>query len=292
MAQPQQQGDVHQDRLCPPNKHFALMDANKKFDLENPLCLNECKILANILQNHTLRFSIAASTSVPWIYLSQFWHTLKEDGSKYRFKFVLDTKELTMTLDDFRRIFQLPQATDDNHVGFVVAPTFSKMFSFFTDDLDPITPIPTAAEVDVTNLHETIQMSIATQRILEDFKAQQNVAKVKEHIVEEEIEQLIEGTENMHKDEFLDDNLNSQEDPGTRIGPRSHKESLKAKIDADFVFKNVYEEEEESTRDDYELKRRKKRKNIEETRDTPSPKPIRSLRTLLLHLWIRRNSRN
>ncbi|GJS43459.1 hypothetical protein Tco_0568502 [Tanacetum coccineum] len=91
--------------------------------------------MANIIQNHPLRFSIAASSSVPWIYLGQFWHTLKEDGSKYRLKFVLDRKEITMTLHDFRRIFQLPQATDNNHERFVVAPKFSIMAPFFLNDL-------------------------------------------------------------------------------------------------------------------------------------------------------------
>ncbi|GKA80266.1 hypothetical protein Tco_0786862 [Tanacetum coccineum] len=105
MAQPQRQADVHQDELCPPNKRYALMDANKKIDLDNPLCPNESKIMANILQNHPLRFNIAASSSVPWIYLGLFCHTLKEDGSKYRLKFVLDRKEIIMTLNDFRRIF-------------------------------------------------------------------------------------------------------------------------------------------------------------------------------------------
>ncbi|GJU04475.1 hypothetical protein Tco_1120905 [Tanacetum coccineum] len=84
------------------------MDANKKIDLEHPLCLNESKILANILQNHQLGFSIAASSSVPWIYLGQLWHTLKEDGSKYKLSFVLDKKELTITLDDYKTIFHLP----------------------------------------------------------------------------------------------------------------------------------------------------------------------------------------
>ncbi|GJX81689.1 hypothetical protein Tco_0331170, partial [Tanacetum coccineum] len=107
----------------------------KRWILTNPLCPNESKILANILQNHPLRFSIVASLSVPWIYLGQFWHTLKEDGSKYRLKFVLDRKELTLTLDNFRTIFQLPQATDNNHEHFVVAPKFSKMVSFYINDL-------------------------------------------------------------------------------------------------------------------------------------------------------------
>ncbi|GJY75363.1 hypothetical protein Tco_0480479 [Tanacetum coccineum] len=36
MAQSQRQVDVHQDELCPPNKRYALMDANKKIDLDNP----------------------------------------------------------------------------------------------------------------------------------------------------------------------------------------------------------------------------------------------------------------
>nr|GEZ47688.1 hypothetical protein [Tanacetum cinerariifolium] len=55
------------------------------------------------------------SSSVPWIYMAQLWHTLKEDGSKYRLKFMLDRKELSLTLDDFRTIFYLPQATNNNH---------------------------------------------------------------------------------------------------------------------------------------------------------------------------------
>ncbi|GKD15788.1 hypothetical protein Tco_1204946, partial [Tanacetum coccineum] len=111
------------------------MDANKKIDLEHPLCPNESKILANILQNHPLILSIAASSSVPWIYLGQFWHTLKEDGSKYRLKFMLYMKELTLTLDDFRTIFYLPQATDNNHDRFVPAPKFSEMVPFYINDL-------------------------------------------------------------------------------------------------------------------------------------------------------------
>ncbi|GJV00037.1 hypothetical protein Tco_1329307 [Tanacetum coccineum] len=79
MAQPQRPADVHQDELCPPNKRYALMDANKKIDLDNPLYPNERKIMANIIQNHPLRFSVAASSSMPWFYLGQFWHTLQED---------------------------------------------------------------------------------------------------------------------------------------------------------------------------------------------------------------------
>ncbi|GJT80952.1 hypothetical protein Tco_1055294 [Tanacetum coccineum] len=134
MAQSRSSADVHQDELCPPNKRYALMDANKKVDLENLLCLDKSRILADILKNHPLRFNIDASSSVSCIYLGQFGHTLHEDGSKYTLKFMLDRKELTLTLDDFETIFHLPQATDNNHDHFTTGllqpwQTLCKMFS-------------------------------------------------------------------------------------------------------------------------------------------------------------------
>nr|GEW62361.1 hypothetical protein [Tanacetum cinerariifolium] len=128
MVQPQRQADVHQDELCPPNKPYALMDANKKIDLDNPLCQNKSKIMANILQNHPLRFRTAASSSVPWIYLGQFWHTLKEDGSKYRLTFVHDRKELIMTLDDFRIYFNYLELQTTIMNALLLLPSSQKWF--------------------------------------------------------------------------------------------------------------------------------------------------------------------
>ncbi|GKE97110.1 hypothetical protein Tco_1581965, partial [Tanacetum coccineum] len=122
MAQQQHAANVHPDELCPLNKRYDLMDANKKVDLEHVQCPSKSKILMNIIKNHPLRFNIAASTSVPWIYMVQFWHTLKEDGSKHRLKFLLDRKELTL-----RTIFHIPQENDNNHASFVPPPSFSDM---------------------------------------------------------------------------------------------------------------------------------------------------------------------
>ncbi|GJR66741.1 retrovirus-related pol polyprotein from transposon TNT 1-94 [Tanacetum coccineum] len=135
MAQQQHATDVHPDELCPPNKRYDFIDANKKVDLEHVQCPPESKILTNIIKNHPLRFSIAASSSVPWIHMAQFWHTLKEDGSKYRFKFMLDKKELSLTLDDFRTIFYLLHVNDNNHNSFVPPLSFSDMVPFYKQQL-------------------------------------------------------------------------------------------------------------------------------------------------------------
>ncbi|GJY66626.1 hypothetical protein Tco_0468864 [Tanacetum coccineum] len=324
MAQLQQQQDVPQDQLYPPNKHFDLINANKKFYLLNPQCPNKSKILTYILLTHPLRLSIVGSASIPWIYMYQFWHTLQEDRLRYPFMFSLGTKELTLNVADFKRIFQLPQATDNNHGGFVDAPTFGQMVQFFCQNLsfslpqrnplnfkskglphpwqtlckifalirlrvpprrhDPETQIPTAAEIDVTNLHETIQMSIATQRSLEDFEAKQNVEMLQERLEDKELDHLLEGNENVNVDEFMNDIFNSQEDPDTRIEPMSDKESPKAETDADMVLDNTNKGEEESGGDEFELRRREKGKGIKETMNTPSPTPIGSLRTHIASL--------
>ncbi|GKD20925.1 hypothetical protein Tco_1222628, partial [Tanacetum coccineum] len=127
MAQQQHAADVHPDELCPPNKQYNLMDANKKVD-------------------------IAASASVPLIYMAQFWHTLKEDGSNHRLKFLLDRKELTFTLDGFRTIFHLPQANDNNHASFVPPPSFSDMVPFYKQVLGFIMELKTVSNFKIHGL--------------------------------------------------------------------------------------------------------------------------------------------
>nr|GFA04251.1 hypothetical protein [Tanacetum cinerariifolium] len=64
-----------------------------------------------------------------------FWHTLKEDGSKYKFSFMPYRKELIMNLDDFRMILHLPQDINNNHDHFVPASKFSNIVPFYINNL-------------------------------------------------------------------------------------------------------------------------------------------------------------
>ncbi|GJV21651.1 hypothetical protein Tco_1370671 [Tanacetum coccineum] len=52
-----------------------------------------------------------------------------------------------------------------------------------------------------------------------------NVEQVKEHMVDEELDHLLDGTKNVDVDEFMSDILNNQEDLDTRIDPGSYKET-------------------------------------------------------------------
>ncbi|GKB91845.1 hypothetical protein Tco_0964117 [Tanacetum coccineum] len=90
---------------------------------------------------------------------------------------------------------------------------------------------------------------------------------------------MVEETKNVDIDKPVSSILNSQNDPGTRLDPMSYKESLEVEITVVIQPINVIEEEEESAKDDYELKRKVKEKHVEESRNTPSPTLIRSPRT-------------
>ncbi|GKC98440.1 hypothetical protein Tco_1168715 [Tanacetum coccineum] len=267
MAQQQHAADVHSDELCPPNKQYDLIDANKKVDLEH------------------------------------FWHTLREDGSKNRLKFLLDRKELTLTLDDFKTIFHLPQANDNNHASFVPPPSFPDMVPFFKQVLGFTMELKTVSnfkipgllqpwqmrardaynnlqdddimknifnsgrnknkvgmripawmiteemkltehykiankkKTDEMILQDTIQVSLAEHKSREEQEARENVALVYEHLAAEEIEKLVENPENV--DDSSPPRYDDTSIPGTRLEPMSDKESPEVEI--------VQEKEEETT---------------------------------------------
>ncbi|GKB16844.1 hypothetical protein Tco_0850767, partial [Tanacetum coccineum] len=303
--------------LVPPNKQYGLGEANKNTDLVNPLCPPSSKILGNILTQHPLCFALTGFASVPWIYIQQVWHTLRLDDSKEMFIFFTNTKEFTFSVDDFRRVFQLPQATDINHAGFVEPPTFTVMLPFFLNELgyatrihlagqfatkdlsqlwqtlkkifsrclttrvadidqlafqimqmlycfinnvhvnyvaliwecfntiilllntrlsqkripnrDPETPTPKPAKIDVTNVDKATQMSIATARSLKDLEARQNVKRVEEHIIDEEIGKINEESAadalRRKKGKGIED-IKDTPTTTTPRSPRTHTDSL------------------------------------------------------------------
>ncbi|GJX37812.1 hypothetical protein Tco_0251115 [Tanacetum coccineum] len=247
--------------------------------------------------------------------MAQFWHTLKEDGSKHRLKFLLDRKELTLTLDDFRTIFHLPKANDTNHASFVPPPSFSDMVPFYkqvlglqgTQDcsnfkipvfysladvmqdiskclttllrdvdqtavadnanvetrtrqsarLTPSVLVPTAEKVDEVILQDTIQVSLA------------------EHKSRKEQEAMRKGGTSIGGDCFRQNIKNTKY---TEVDP--DKDTPMVDVTNIVTPVNVDDEEDEITVEVFELRRRVKGKNVEETRISPIPSLTRSPRNL------------
>ncbi|GKB68004.1 retrovirus-related pol polyprotein from transposon TNT 1-94 [Tanacetum coccineum] len=234
MAQQQHAADVHPDELCPPNKRYDLMDTNKKVDLDHVQCPLESKILTNIIKNHLLRFSIAASSSVPWIYMAQFWHTLKEDRLKYRL-----------------RTPSAPRSPNpDKEVADSSAPRRSTVIRLRLPErrstrLTPPALVPTVDKIDEMILQDTLQVSLDDHKGREEQEARENVALVDENLASEEIEKMVEIAK------------------GNEVEISKEKEVELTNV---VIPVNVNDEDEEIIDKVCELKRREKGKNVEETR--------------------------
>ncbi|GJW00115.1 hypothetical protein Tco_1555366 [Tanacetum coccineum] len=132
-------------------------------------------------------------------------------------------------------------------------------------------------------LQDILRVSLVEHKSREEQEARENVELVNKQLASEEIEKMVEVSENV-----IDDSLPPRNDkpqiPGTRLEPRSDKESPEVERTNDeeveitnvVILVNVNEEEDEITNEVYKLKRREKGKIVEESRSTPFPTLIRS----------------
>ncbi|GKB49429.1 hypothetical protein Tco_0900182, partial [Tanacetum coccineum] len=187
---------------------------------------------------------IAASSSVPWIYMAQ-------------------------------TIFYLPQANDKNHDNFVPPPSFLDMVPFYKQQLGISMELKTSSSFKTTGLLQPWQ---TRSTCLTPPALVPTVDKANETILQDTLQNV------------TDDSLPPRNDDpniiGTRLEPRSDKESPEVEITNDeeveitnvVILVNVNKEEEEITHEVYELKRRGKGKIVEESGSIPFPTPIRSPR--------------
>ncbi|GJW07756.1 hypothetical protein Tco_1570179, partial [Tanacetum coccineum] len=114
--------------------------------------------------------------------------------------------------------------------------------------LTPPAPMPTVDKADEMILQDTLQLSLAEHKSREEQEARENVELVNKHLASEEIEKMVEGSENVIDDSLLP-STNDEEVEVTNV----------------VIHVNVNEEEDEITDEVYELKRREKGKIVEDT---------------------------
>nr|GEX64783.1 hypothetical protein [Tanacetum cinerariifolium] len=146
--------------------------------------------------------------------------------------------------------------------------------------VDAAESIPTIDKADELILQDTLQVSLVKHKSRQEKEARENAALVEEHLASVEFKKIVEGQENVIDDGSILRNA-EHNNLGTRLEPRSDKESPEVEFTDVVIPVNVYdteEEEDEITDEVYKLKRSGKGKNIEESRITTFPTPIRSPR--------------
>nr|GEX60477.1 uncharacterized mitochondrial protein AtMg00810-like [Tanacetum cinerariifolium] len=181
-AQQQHVADVHPYELCPSNKRYDLMDANKKIDLEHVQCPPESKILTNIIKNHPLRFSITASSS------EGIYYSLHHSTSSIpypRFTKIIIGHYMTNFLEISRH------ARDKYH-------------NLKDDDImKNILNSRRYKDKVGMKIQDTLQVSSVKHKSKEEQEARENVELVNEHLAYVEIEKMVEVQENVIDDSSI-----------------------------------------------------------------------------------------
>ncbi|GJU34548.1 retrovirus-related pol polyprotein from transposon TNT 1-94 [Tanacetum coccineum] len=270
-----------------------------------PRCGTPCKkyqlagsILLRRLPNDALS-SVLALVNVNIGHSSAY---IGEDGSKHRLKFLLDRKELTLTLDDFRTIFHLPQANDNYNLCLLtnlhhslICSNFTKQVLGFSTDSrfcvyfkipGLLQPWQTLCKKDSPSAFLSSLCGKAFFYLLSSFPR---------HFDPDTHDLQRSSSKSVNVDDCSPTRHDDTSIPGTRLEPKSDKESPEVEIvqekdeetSKDTEVKqnivipvNVDDEKDEITDEVFELRRRAKGKNVEESRISPIPSPTRSPRNL------------
>ncbi|KAJ9557654.1 hypothetical protein OSB04_012268 [Centaurea solstitialis] len=110
--------EIADDELCPPNEIRPIIENNNYIDFETYEAVDQ--VVVEILRAHPTAYSMSAFTQVPEIYIQQFWYTSHVERRNHVETIVarVDHSEITITLEDLRRILHLPSANDGGHQAF------------------------------------------------------------------------------------------------------------------------------------------------------------------------------
>ncbi|GKD77369.1 hypothetical protein Tco_1339990 [Tanacetum coccineum] len=161
--------------------------------------------------------------------------------------------------EHYRMTPSAPRSPNPNiDAGVSIAPKRSTMIRFHIPQrrstrLTPPAPVPTIDKADEMILQDTLQVSLAEYKSREEQEAKENMELVNKHLATKEIENMVDEPENVFDDSPIPSN-DDQNILGTRLEPRSDKESPEVEIANVVIPVNVNEEEDEITNEVYELK--------------------------------------
>ncbi|GKB43485.1 hypothetical protein Tco_0888427 [Tanacetum coccineum] len=197
------------------------------YSLEHPIKLIPYPRFTKLIVSHYITAFLEISRQVHYKY-----HNLEDDkmvksifnsgknkagvGMKIPSWIITDEMKLTENYHMYVAVFRLDVPTNQSQ------PIESTQGMHMTTSA-PRTPNPNVAEGE------------SKQKSREELEAKQNEDKVKEHLMAEDIEKLVKRTENVEENKVNSSTPrqnDNQNDPDTRLEPRSNKESPEVEITA------------------------------------------------------------
>ncbi|GJV16736.1 hypothetical protein Tco_1362059 [Tanacetum coccineum] len=211
--------------------------------------------------------------------LEEDYHTIKDDTQLVN---VYTTREVTvhemMIPNDLLTDKKKRKGTQV--AGETSSPRKSLKIRFKQQNPISTTPIPPSDDRERDEIIEASQLSISLEKTAKVYEEQQNVAVVEETLLEEDVEKIVEGDDDLDGTEFADTVLLSDEDSGDMLEPGSHKENPK-KNDDDVEKKDYKKDADDDDHTNHALIRTQVPGSLEirtQKMHTPIPSPPRSPR--------------
>jgi hypothetical protein len=86
----------------------VIAKTNHRIELDNLICLPTCAIVLELLKEHLICNLLTVTTTVPEVYLTQFWETIEISKNEKSLGVTLDHKLVVFDVQTLRTVLSLP----------------------------------------------------------------------------------------------------------------------------------------------------------------------------------------
>ncbi|GJT94409.1 hypothetical protein Tco_1089927 [Tanacetum coccineum] len=304
---------------------------NNKAILPNIPCLKECRIVGKIVRqvlnaNETICFMVDTQeitytmdmfhATLKLLGLEEEYHTIKDDtllvnvyttrevtirGMLIPNDLLTDAIKETQVYKDYEAkatrtpnpdVVQKRKRKGKQATGESSSPRLSLKIRIRQQKSTSTTPLPPSDDQERDDIIEATQLGLVLDKTTKVYEEQHNVAIVKEKLLDEDVEKLVEGNDESDGNDFADTVLLSDEYSVDRLEPGSQKENLENNDEDDDDDDDEKKDEkhddanddddDNDDRDNHALIKTQRTGSSEirsEKMQTPIPSPLRSLKT-------------
>ncbi|GJZ36995.1 hypothetical protein Tco_0583186 [Tanacetum coccineum] len=143
------------EQLVPRANRLVIKKNNQRDALDSDITDNMLRFVVGILRHHKLYRPVSLTTTIPIIYLHQFWTTINHNAKNHTFTFKLDTHTFTLTPGLLRTVLQMSPPDPNN--TYTKPPLENQILRFIKTlgyDEDPGTKMIVVSKMVATRLHQ------------------------------------------------------------------------------------------------------------------------------------------
>ncbi|GKE63417.1 hypothetical protein Tco_1513784 [Tanacetum coccineum] len=146
---------VSEEQLVPHANRLVIKKNNQRVASDSHITKTMLRFVDEILRHYKLYNPVSITTTIPIIYLYQFWTTINHNKNNHTFTFELDNHTFTLTPKLLRTVLQMPPPDPNN--TYIHPPAKVQIHEFIKTlgyDEDPETKLIVVSKMVATRLHQ------------------------------------------------------------------------------------------------------------------------------------------